>query len=248
MIRNIYESVSWDIEATTITKYAKDLPLPLYKEWKHSASKRLGKLKTDMTEEDCEVAWRNYAAFYPEFSKIICISFTHFLSNGLMDMVGNHLIPQTNTISFYGDNEEKIIKDSLYLFQNIYNNGSPYTQIGVALRYYDIPFYMRKCEKYGIKSPTILRMISKCKPWETDNYIFDPQVHHSFGASNMSYTRLGMLCNEYGIPTPKEGMEGHDVHTVYHSDNKNILKIKGYCERDTISALQLAFVINKINE
>ncbi|MEZ5195689.1 MAG: hypothetical protein R2764_04620 [Bacteroidales bacterium] len=53
-----------------------------------------------------------------------------------------------------------------------------------------------------------------------------------------SYTSLELLAAVFGIPTPKDDIDGSMVAQVYYED-KNLERIVHYCQRDTLTVAQL---------
>ena len=53
-----------------------------------------------------------------------------------------------------------------------------------------------------------------------------------------NYTSLNLLAAVFDIPTPKDDIDGSEVHQVYWKE-KNLERIKTYCEKDVITTSQL---------
>ena len=53
-----------------------------------------------------------------------------------------------------------------------------------------------------------------------------------------SYTSLELLAASFGIPTPKDDIDGSKVWSVFWQEN-NLERIKTYCEKDVITVAQL---------
>jgi 3'-5' exonuclease len=53
-----------------------------------------------------------------------------------------------------------------------------------------------------------------------------------------SYTSLELLTAVFGIPTPKDDIDGSMVAEVYYKE-KNLERIAHYCQRDTLAVAQL---------
>jgi predicted PolB exonuclease-like 3'-5' exonuclease len=73
------------------------------------------------------------------------------------------------------------------------------------------------------------------KPWEIK--LLDTMELWKFG-DYKSYTSLELLAASFGIPTPKDDIDGSKVWTVYWND-KDLERIKIYCEKDVITVAQL---------
>ncbi|MFZ4465174.1 MAG: 3'-5' exonuclease, partial [Bacteroidales bacterium] len=53
-----------------------------------------------------------------------------------------------------------------------------------------------------------------------------------------TYTSLELLSALFGIPTPKNDIDGSQVKTVYY-DEKDLNRIVTYCQKDTLTVAQL---------
>jgi len=53
-----------------------------------------------------------------------------------------------------------------------------------------------------------------------------------------NYTSLELLANLFGIPTPKDDIDGSMVADVYYNE-KNLNRIVTYCEKDVLTVAQL---------
>ena len=73
------------------------------------------------------------------------------------------------------------------------------------------------------------------RSWE--NYHFDTLDMWKFG-DYKHYTSLELLANIFGIPSPKNDIDGSDVADVYWKDN-DLERIANYCSKDTITVAQL---------
>jgi len=53
-----------------------------------------------------------------------------------------------------------------------------------------------------------------------------------------SYTSLNLLANLFGIPTPKDDIDGSMVADVYYREN-DLNRIAVYCNKDVVTLVQL---------
>jgi 3'-5' exonuclease len=88
----------------------------------------------------------------------------------------------------------------------------------------------------GIQLPPILN-IAGAKPWETKESLIDTLQLWKFGDFK-HYTSLSLLCALFGIPTPKDDIDGSQVSKVYYED-KDLDRIIRYCEKDTLAVANL---------
>ena len=86
----------------------------------------------------------------------------------------------------------------------------------------------------GIQIPEKLQLFGR-KPWEIPH--LDTLELWKFG-DYKHYTSLKLLTHVLGIPSPKEDIDGSEVRNVYYNE-KDINRIKKYCERDVIAVAQV---------
>ena len=86
----------------------------------------------------------------------------------------------------------------------------------------------------GIKLPAMLDLAGK-RPWEVPH--LDTMELWKFG-DYKNFTSLELLATLFGIPTPKDDIEGSDVARVYYIE-KDIDRIVKYCQKDVITVVQL---------
>jgi hypothetical protein len=86
----------------------------------------------------------------------------------------------------------------------------------------------------GIKLPTILQISGK-KPWEISH--LDTLDLWKFG-DYKNYTSLELLASIFGIPTPKDDIDGSQVYRVYWEE-QNLMRIVEYCQKDVLTLARL---------
>lgn len=165
------------------------------------------------------------AAIYAEFGKVVCISiaFEH-PENG---------IPKLRVKSFYGENEKKLLTDFAEMLQN-YFSGNDKFLCGHNVKEFDAPYLARRMIINSIELPKMLDTPGK-KPWEVNH--IDTMELWKFG-DYKHFSSLNLLAAIFGIPTPKDDISGADVGRVYWEE-KNLERIKTYCEKDTITVAHL---------
>ena len=164
------------------------------------------------------------AGIYAEFGKIICISVGYIHSGSLGE--------QLRLKSFYGDDEVLLLREFVELL-NIENLKFPIL-CGHNAKEFDFPFICRRLLIHGITLPIQLDIAGK-KPWDINH--LDTMELWKFG-DYKAYTSLALLCHIFQIPTPKDDISGADVARVYYEE-KNIERIKVYCEKDVVALIQL---------
>ena len=91
--------------------------------------------------------------------------------------------------------------------------------------------------------PAALQVWDK-KPWEIP--VIDTSELWSFGAWQEGFTSLDLLSAVLGLPSPKEEMQGSEVHSNFYAGN--IEKIKEYCQRDVIALLKIIIKLSNLNQ
>lgn len=186
--------------------------------WAKKVEKQLGE---DETAEDF---YEKRAGILAEFGKIICIS------------VG--LVVNDNKIrlnSFYGDDENKILNDFSEMLGRRY-----FTEKGGAIlcahngKEFDFPYIARRMLIQGVELPAALDIQGK-KPWEIQH--LDTMELWKFG-DYKHYTSLNLLAAVFGIPTPKDDIDGSQVAEVYYRDG-DLERIKTYCEKDVLTVAHI---------
>lgn len=99
---------------------------------------------------------------------------------------------------------------------------------------FDFPYLSRRMLINGIKLPGLLDTAGK-KPWEVNH--LDTMELWKFG-DYKHYTSLNLLAYTFGIPTPKDDIDGSQVADVYYNE-KDLNRIVAYCEKDVLTVAQL---------
>ena len=205
-----------------ISEISEDLA-HLWEEKYHLIQKRMPEKYND--ETTTAEAFANSAGIYAEFGKIICISvgFIHFKG----------LKMHFRTKSFAGDDEKKLLTDFAQLLAK-FCTSREHTLCGHNIKEFDIPYICRRMLINGIELPSILRISGK-KPWEIA--FIDTLELWKFG-DYKNYTSLKLLTAVFGIPTPKDDIDGSQVAGVYYKE-KNIERIATYCQKDVVATAQV---------
>lgn len=185
--------------------------------------KRMPEKYTDETTPD--ESYANSAGIYAEFGRIVCISV------GFIYYKGHEMCIRTK--SFAGDNEKLILEDFVQLITKFCTT-KEHTFCGHNIKEFDIPYICRRMLINGISLPSILNISGK-KPWEI-NFI-DTLELWKFG-DYKNYTSLKLLTAVFGIPTPKDDIDGSQVAHVYYIE-KDIKRIATYCQKDVVATAQV---------
>lgn len=178
-------------------------------------------------------AFGNSAGIYAEFGKIVCISV------GFIHLRGLEM--HFRVKSFAGDDEKKILTDFLQLIKKFCTTPE-HTFCGHNIKEFDIPYICRRMLINGLELPSILQISGK-KPWEIT--FIDTLELWKFG-DYKNYTSLKVLTAIFGIPTPKDDIDGSQVAEVYYKE-KDINRIAHYCQKDVVATAQVFLRMNSIS-
>lgn len=165
------------------------------------------------------------AGIYAEFGKIICVSVGYFSIS-----FGKKVLRIT---SFFGDDEKDLLLRLSELLNSFHNN--PFRILCAHNgKEFDFPYLCRRMLVHRIALPELLNIAGK-KPWEIPH--LDTMELWKFGDFK-HYTSLKLLAHIFGIPTPKDDIDGSMVREVYYK-NKDLERIMLYCQKDVITVAQL---------
>lgn len=152
-----------------------------------------------------------------EFGRIICISV------GIIEKSEKLMVK-----SFYGDDEKKLLEE----FGEIFNRPKLRDVILCAHngKEFDFPWIARRYLINGLQPPLPFQMFGK-KPWEIPH--LDTMELWKFG-DYKSFVSLELLAHVFGIPTPKDDIDGSMVASIYHIE-KDLFRIVQYCEKDVLT-------------
>jgi predicted PolB exonuclease-like 3'-5' exonuclease len=170
--------------------------------------------------EDINEAYLENAGIVPTYGRIVCISF------GFIDNEGMSKIS-----SYYGDNEEEIVTSFNNLLKKIETKS--FNLSGFRINHFDIPWVLHKLHKYGIEPANIIYLYDK-KPWDVRVTDMSDDWKGKF-AWAFSFDEM---CYELGVVSPKDIINGSDVHKYYWSGR--VEDIKTYCEKDVSSSIDVS--------
>lgn len=231
MLDNIkpFDILFLDIE--TVPKVADFNKLDVYEQelW----LEKKGKNKTD--EDNNEDYYFNNAAIFAEFGKIICISAGWLSQDGMFQ--------QFELKSFYGDDEQKLLKDfSFFLRQQLAIN-KKMVLCGHNIREFDVPYICRRLLMNNQKLPDYFEAIQTKKPWEAG--LLDSMDFWKFG-DYKNFISLKLLAFCLGIPSPKDDISGKDVGKVYWNEH-GLERIKTYCQKDVLTVAQIVLKLKGLS-
>lgn len=175
-------------------------------------------------------AFHTSAGIYSEFGKIVCISvgFIHLQNNEM----------HFRTKSFANDDEKQLLTDFTQLIIK-FCTSKDHTLCGHNIKEFDIPYMCRRMLINGIVLPPIFQIAGK-RPWEIT--FIDTMELWKFG-DYKNYTSLKLLTAVFGIPTPKDDIDGSQVAQVYYKE-KNLERIAIYCQKDVVATAQVFLRMN----
>jgi predicted PolB exonuclease-like 3'-5' exonuclease len=165
---------------------------------------------------DVNEAYIENAGIISTYGRIVCISFG-YESNG-----------EKHIRSFYGDDERDIVESFNNLLKKIETKS--YNLCGFRINYFDIPWVLHKLHKYGIEPANMIYLYDK-KPWDLRVVDMSDDWKGKF-AWAFSFDEM---CYELSVASPKDIINGSDVHKYYWSGR--VEDIKTYCEKDVSSSI-----------
>ena len=177
------------------------------------------------TQEQSPADVYQRAGIYAEFGKIICISV------GLV--YTEEGIKKIRLKSFASKDEKQLLIDFNLLLKALAARKN-YSLCAHNGKEFDFPYMARRMLINGLELPLILDTAGK-KPWEVPH--IDTMELWKFGDFK-NYTSLELLTYVFGIPSPKNDIDGSQVAGVYYQNN-DLPRIVEYCERDVVAIIQL---------
>lgn len=215
-----------DIE--TVPQYASfDQAPPSYRElWEEKAQYLV------RNDEDTAQSIFDRAGIYAEFGRIICISVGH--------MNERHGSRELRIKSFYG-HDEKALLEAFAEMLNKHFNAQHHALCAHNGKEFDFPYISRRMLVNNVRIPRILDLSGK-KPWEVCHY--DTMQMWKFGDFK-SYTSLKLLAHVFGLPTPKDDIDGSMVAGVYWKE-QDMERIVRYCEKDVLTLCQVFLRLSQL--
>lgn len=181
--------------------------------------------KTRYQRKDGESPAEFYSrgGIWAEFGKIVCISV------GIFSHQKDQMTLRVK--SFFGDDEQSLLSDFTGLLTKQQDTLTLCAHNG---KEFDFPYLCRRMLINSLAIPAQLKIHGK-KPWEIRH--LDTLDLWKFG-DYKNYTSLNLLAAVFNIPSPKDDIDGSQVHKVYWED-KDLERIRIYCEKDVITTSQL---------
>mgnify|MGYP000141358486 CR=1 FL=1 len=165
------------------------------------------------------------AGIQAEFGKIICVGLGYF-SQRMGEVV-------FRVTTLHGQDEHHVLQE----LANMLDERCP-----KPFRYlcahngkeFDFPYICRRMLVNGIQLPNTLQIAGK-KPWEINH--LDTMELWKFG-DYKNYTSIKVLAKIFGIPTPKDDIDGSQVRSVYY-EHGDLDRIEVYCKKDVATVARL---------
>ena len=178
-------------------------------------------------DEDTPENLYERAGIYAEFGQIVCISVGYIAGGD---------VPEVRIKSFAGTDEKQVLRE----FTAIFEKSSRFSFLCAHNgKEFDFPYLCRRMLVNGVPIPGILNIAGK-KPWEVSH--FDTMELWKFG-DYKSFVSLDLLSAVFGIPTPKDDIDGSEVYGVYYND-KDLPRIVTYCEKDVLTLMKVFYKLH----
>lgn len=164
------------------------------------------------------------AGIYAEFAKVICIGLGYYSRGSFY------------ATTFAGDNEYTLLRQLSELLNRSFATDQ-HLLCAHNGKEFDFPFLCRRLVVNGITLPKPLQIQGK-KPWEVKH--LDTMEMWKFG-DYKNFSSLDLLAHIFGIPSPKDDMNGSMVAKTFYEDS-DLERIEKYCLKDVIT---LARVYNR---
>jgi len=180
------------------------------------------------------------SGLYAEFGKVVCISVGFFreLKDETLEF---------RTKSFADEDECKVLRDFGHFLQRYAPYGpSRYSKLETAHpegyflcahngREFDYGYLGRRMLICGQDIPPMLDVAGH-KPWDLP-HLLDTMELWKFG-DNKGHITLALLAGVFGIPSPKDDIDGAHVGHTYWVE-KDLARIVRYCEKDIITTARV---------
>lgn len=219
----------FDIETVSLTSNYSEITPTLQGLWQRKANSFYPNREEELTVDLLQESYKNKAAIFAEFGKIVCIS----VGIAYWDKEsGQHKI---RLKSFAQASEKDLLQAFCELINKHYANPLTHALGGHNIKEFDVPFICRRLIINNLKLPDILKISGK-KPWELNHFV-DTMDMWKFGDWK-SYTSLKLLTTIFDIPSPKDDIDGSQVGQVYWEEN-DLQRISRYCEKDVLATMQV---------
>ena len=216
-----------DIETVSGQAKYDDLPENFKPLWSRKAASLLRRPQDELDDVAVRETYTERAGIFAEFGKIVCIS---------VGILASSEDGMALRIKSFADRDEKVLlAEFSRMVEGYYSDPSRSYFCGHNIKEFDIPYICRRLMINGFKLPDSLDVRGK-KPWEVA-HLLDTLELWKFG-DYKNYTSLKLLTALFGIPSPKDDIDGSEVGRVFW-ENDDLNRIAKYCEKDVVATVQL---------
>lgn len=197
-----------DIETVPLTYSYKDLD---------DTTKELWDKKWAYAKDQSPEQHYAKAGIYAEFAKVLVIGLGYY-HNGTFRVK-----------AITNPNEKTLLEEFSELLEKHFNTPN-HILCAHNGKEFDFPFLCRRFLINNLPLPKILQL-QGLKPWEVKH--IDTMDLWKFGDVK-NFSSLNLLAHVFGIPSPKDDIDGSMVAKTYYED-KQLEKIATYCKKDVIT-------------
>ena len=167
------------------------------------------------------------AGIQAEFGKVVVIGLGYFsMKEGAL---------QFRVTSLQNSDEKVLLQDFSSMLLGFSKRGKYFPSFCAHNgKEFDFPYLSRRYLINGLPMPPQLQTAGK-KPWEV--FHLDTMELWKFG-DRKNYTSLKLLAGVFGLPSPKDDMDGSMVGPAFWNDN-NLEGIARYCRKDVSTLAQV---------
>jgi hypothetical protein len=226
-----------DIETVPCHSCHEELPAAHQSLWEKFSTKRHAK---EVADGKTHPELYEKAGLYAEFGKVVCISvgyFRYFSDDSLEFRVKSFADDdECEVLSGFGRFLERYPPASLERYPKLTSAGKDGHYLCAHNgREFDYGYLGRRMLICGQAIPPMLD-IAGHKPWDLP-HLLDTMDLWKFG-DNKGHISLPLLAGVFGIPSPKDDIDGSQVSHTYWTE-KNLKRIVTYCEKDVITTARV---------
>lgn len=185
--------------------------------------------KHKKSELAMEELWNTTSSFFPEYSKVACISI------GVITELGDSIKYKIQAYKEADSNEYELLDTINMYFDRLIESNK--NLCGYNILQFDIPFLSKRMMINGIVPSKLIVQYNK-KPWESK--MVDLVDIWKWG-SWKEMSKLDLVCAVLGIESPKGDIMGREVGNIYWSnDPERMERIGKYCNEDVRATIELA--------
>lgn len=218
----IQKCLFFDIETTSRYKTFNEFKINEYyisKIWEEKC------LDQDKYKDNPEKSYELYASLYPEYGKIVCISYGYYCTTDNKWKV--------ESLDDNNSDEETLLKSFALKINTLFTH---HILAGFNIKKFDVPFLYRRMLVHKILPPFQFDTWNK-KPWEII-YLDLYRVWSELYTIN-SMCSFDLICHLMKLESPKNGdVNGSNINEFYF--NGDIDSIVKYCRKDVQASIKLA--------